>query len=624
MDSDENIANELIAGVFTIDSVNYYKQLNAHVNDIPITSFEQANKALDGDIVEFDQESNKIVNIIERHNIDIAGTLHLSSNVTMGSNHKSVPLKMFTPNNHLLPSFLVATKKQKQSSDVYCVIKFKEWVDKYPVGNLHIEIGNVGDDKAEYDYLLYKHGMKWAKLTRPLKTQIENVMKNNKELSLNGRLDLRDKNIISIDPIGCKDIDDAIHVEQIDKDTCQLGIHIADVSHYIAENTPFDELISGRGFSIYLPHKRIDMISEKLATNHCSLRQDEDKYAMSLLVKFNTTTNEIIEYSFHKSIICNSRAMSYEDANNLLFKRSKRKNVSKVLVNDIMKLFEISKIYYESKKKSELARLFGHIDGEFDSHKMVEVYMIMANVLSAQFMRSNRSHAILRKHSGLKEGVDVIESKSDSQDEGLNGAIMYMNRLNVSRAQYICVSKESDDDTFHQGLNEVLYTHFTSPIRRYPDILVHRLLLNDNPDNISIISSKLEAINDIQKKINKVQIESSRLHLMFQLIEEGIESFETDGYVVGFNSEGKNHKVDLYLPEHDIQVSVTPFSIRLQHLIKFDVNDSMYSVEYNDKLFVLNILNNVKVRVVVTIKDKKLQHKLKIQLVSPDPLEFLK
>ena len=102
-------------------------------------------------------------------------------------------------------------------------------------------------------------------------------MQNNQELSLDNRLDLRHLNIISIDPIGCKDIDDAIHIEHIDQNICQLGIHIADVSHYIDEYTPFDDLISDRGFSIYLPHKRIDMISEKLATNYCSLKQNEDK-----------------------------------------------------------------------------------------------------------------------------------------------------------------------------------------------------------------------------------------------------------------------------------------------------------------------------------------------------------
>jgi exosome complex exonuclease DIS3/RRP44 len=584
-----------ITGRFIVNRVNYYKEIDAYIlssdNEYKITNFDSLiAKPTHNDIVEYDVETGKVTKVIERSKISLCGVLHLSSNVIMNVNKKGVPQKMFTPYNRLYPPMLVASKK---STDQYIVARLANWIDKYPVASCDTIIGDVGDEETEYQYLLYKHDVKWKKFNGHCKNELKGLSTEiDASISIGDRIDLRELNICSIDPKGCVDIDDAIHYRRLEGKH-EIGVHIADVTYYIKPGTYIDKEIRNRGFSIYLPHKRLDMITEKLAIEYCSLRQGKDKYAVSVIITFDDSGN-ILNHTFHKSVINNKRAMSYEDANGLI-----KHNTS-----DLKQIFDICKKVSESKKESSLALLFGHDKGVYDSHNMIETLMVLANSLVAKEIKMKfPDTAILRSHRGL---IGPVMDNKEAEETA-----MYINRRSVSRATYIFGSNK---DTFHEGLQEEFYTHFTSPIRRYIDIVVHRMLFNVN----TIDQELCESINDIQKRHSRVELSSKRLKLMYDLVKEGITHYEADGHVIGID----RNRVQVYLPKYKIELDVAVFSKELDKILEYDMTENKMQVEYEGDNFEINVMDCVKVKVIILLKDTR--NKFKAQLIEPNPLLLIK
>jgi exosome complex exonuclease DIS3/RRP44 len=410
------------------------------ITDSEIVDVTKYNKfivnCLPGDRVELNK--NKL-NVIERANYMIPGILHISSKISYGITGKGNILKKFTPFDTNLPCFLVSTKKQFQADDIYIIAKFEYWKNNMCHGSIVKYIGNVGDISTEFEYIKLCATSSFSNIKNLDLSCYQND-------NIKNRIDMRKKTIYSIDPVGCKDIDDALHIESTDNGGYELGIHIADVSAFIPQDSPLDIEISKRIESIYLSDQQINMLPDILSLNKFSLIENEDRPAFSIIVSIDNHYN-IREFKFCRSLINVSENLSYEQAQNYIDKKFNK-------YKSLNMLYDVAR----SMNKSN-----NHI---FDSHNMVEIYMIMANSFAAkQIYGKYGSKSIMRRHNTTNTSK-IIDSNIPAN------ILSKINIYNYEKAEY-CFAI---GDFKHSGLQEEYYTHFTSPIRRYVDILVHRML----------------------------------------------------------------------------------------------------------------------------------------------------
>ena len=366
-------------------------------------------------------------------------------------------------------------------------------------------------DNPQYDHevIIKKYGFPEE---FPLSVERE-VKKLKMDKNYDSRIDLRDEVIYTIDPETAKDFDDAISVEK-DGDFYKVGVHIADVSYFVRENSAIDKEARKRGFSVYLIDRVIPMLPERLSADLCSLKPGEDRLTFSVFIWLDKKGN-IQEVDFKKSVIRSKARLTYEDAQRILYGD---KPVSKntilnidyeILRKNLLLASEVAQILREKRYKEE-----GFLDFEFPepeimlspkgnvkeilmkrslwTNKIIEEFMILANRVVAEYFSQLNIPTIYRVHEEpdkkkLKEfiyfsskifGIEcegytqfdlqTIIKEAEKREEG--NLIKYLLLRSLMRAKY------SVENVGHFGLGIKNYLHFTSPIRRYPDLVVHRLL----------------------------------------------------------------------------------------------------------------------------------------------------
>ena len=359
-------------------------------------------------------------------------------------------------------------------TNVYAIIEYSKWENssKYPNGNCLDIIGYINEEENEYQHLLWLYHLQYPNLNHKYKTLDMPI------ILTEDRMDLRGMPIMSIDPEGCKDIDDAFHYLELSPDHYQLGIHIADVSHFIEENSELDKKIQERLTSVYSPHKTVNMLPNIYSDNLCSLLPKQDRYAFSLLVDINSM-GEVLNSRFIKTIINSKEALSYQEAN-------------RRIDNGDNYLYSIYKLTKKIIEKQEF--IIDRTD-ESKSGEMIQIMMILANKTAGEFIYKNTPNdSILRTHSR--------ETKT-SKIEVTNDLESYLYLVNMNSANYQLAPSNNRHDT----LNLDYYTHFTSPIRRYIDIIIHRCIFKiiskpkDKLFDKEVIDTIIDKINDRQKKI---------------------------------------------------------------------------------------------------------------------------
>ncbi|KAJ7414076.1 Exosome complex exonuclease RRP44 [Pitangus sulphuratus] len=318
------------------------------------------------------------------------------------------------------------------------------------------------------------------------------------------REDLRHLNVCSVDPPGCTDIDDALHCREIENGNIEVGVHIADVSHFIRPGNALDEESVKRGTTVYLCEKRIDMVPELLSSNLCSLRSNVDRLAFSCIWEMNHKA-EILKTRFTKSIINSKASLTYAEAQMRIDSATMNDEITTSLrgLNKLAKILKKKRIENGALTLSSPEVRF-HIDSEThdpidlqtkelkETNSMVEEFMLLANISVAQKIYDEfPEFALLRKHPApppsnydilnLEIKTDSAKALAESLDKAESPTFPYLNTLLrilttrcMMQAVYFCSGM--DNDFHHYGLASPIYTHFTSPIRRYADIIVHRLL----------------------------------------------------------------------------------------------------------------------------------------------------
>ena len=495
---------------------------------------------LHGDLVEFEILNRKrkgfytanIISLVKRNKEEYVGIIQINKNFAFTIiDDRKIHSDIFIPSNNI---------GDAQDGDKV-LIKILEWKkqDLSPIGKVEKVLGKPGEHETEMDSILSQNNINLSFSTDVLE-QTKKISEEISDEEIKKRRDFRNELTFTIDPVDAKDFDDALSFKKIDEDNYEIGIHIADVSHYVKSGTILDKEAYTRATSIYLVDRVIPMLPEKLSNKVCSLRPFEEKLTFSTCIIINKT-GEIKEHWFGRTVIKSNYRFSYAEAQEII--ETKKNKISKEnsltgkqyavddeVVEAILVMDEIAKksrknrekigsinfnkkeVYFKLDEKNNPVGVF--TKESKDANKLIEEFMLIANRKVAElFTEIKKQKYIYRIHDlpdneKLKSLKHIVKSFGYTLDltssKGISKSLnTLLNQIHGKEEQNLIESlalrsmskaEYSTNNIGHYGLAFVNYTHFTSPIRRYPDILVHRLL----QDILDKIYGKMD--KNLQKK----------------------------------------------------------------------------------------------------------------------------
>jgi ribonuclease R len=479
------------------------------------------NKALHGDKVMvyiYNKRSSRkpeaeVMEIIERKRTEFVGVIDIQKNFAFVSTANP---KMYT--DIFIPKDKIG---EAENGDVV-LVKMEDWPKKAdsPFGSVLKVLGKPGVHNTEIHAILAEYGLPYEfpieveAYAQKLDTSItaEEIAK---------RRDMRDTLTFTIDPKDAKDFDDALSFKVLENGNYEIGIHIADVSHYVQEGTVLDEEAYQRATSVYLVDRVVPMLPEVLSNFACSLRPHEEKYTFSAVFELNDKA-ELKNAWYGRTVTYSDQRFAYEEAQEIIETKGntipaeisltgEAYTVSQEIVNAILVMDDLAKIM-RAKRMKNGAISFDKVEVKFnlnennepigvyfkegkDSNKLIEEFMLLANRKVSEFIGKQNKTFIYRTHDepdqdklfnlqGIisKFGYNINFKSKQTVSESLNNLLKEVNGKreqnlvdtlairSMSKANY------SSQNIGHYGLAFDYYSHFTSPIRRYPDVIAHRLL----------------------------------------------------------------------------------------------------------------------------------------------------
>lgn len=492
-----------------VDHVNKrfgYVVVEGQEEDIWIKT-EDLKSAIDGDEVSVQLKVTKqgkrtegiVTEIIKRRKTELVGRIEISAkHAFVIADNRKIHTDIFVNTNK--------TKKANHNDKV--VVKIKEWHGgrlKSPVGEVIEVLGKAGDNEAEIHSIMAEFDLPFR-----FDDRIEKAAQNIDEVisseEIKKRKDFRKTTTFTIDPLDAKDFDDAISLKTLKNGNYEIGVHIADVSHYVDESSILDKEAVERATSVYLVDRTIPMLPEKLSNGVCSLRPNEDKLTFAAVFEI-TPDAKIKKTWFGRTVTHSDRRFTYEEAQERIETKSGDFENEINTLNELAKLFKKERfikgaINFESVevrfRLDENGKPIEVVPKERkDAHKLVEEFMLLANKHVAEFVfgkNKGKDTFVYRTHDdpnpekletfskfavrfghNLKLGQANISDSLNNLMEDIKGK-PEQNVLESLAIRSMSKAKYTTDTDGHFGLAFPHYTHFTSPIRRYPDVMVHRLL----------------------------------------------------------------------------------------------------------------------------------------------------
>lgn len=561
----------------------------------------------------------QVINCLsDNSNLFLTGVLKTNSKYSYGRTKKGVPIYLFIPNNSIYPPFYVASnykKKNQNINNLYVYIKYKEWDlnSKYPTGTCETIIGEIGNQSSEYLSLLYQYkvNLKNYKLNPKIYLTEENYHNYDK---INNRLNETDQNLFSIDPPNCQDIDDVIGIIR-NQSGFIISVHIADVTNFVQQNDEIDQLAKIKGTSVYSPLKQYNMLPDYLSCDICSLLPNKIRFTICLKIIVDHNFS-ILQTNISMSLIKSNFALDYDTASKLLDNKNYKNIYPDWLNRDLNLLSQFVK--HNNILNKSL----------FDSHSIIDTLMVITNSeIAKKLYEYDTKSSLLRIH--LNNNIDINGNHQYLKVENRNSNYQkfqeFMHIYDQNSADYIVSNQIELDKVYHHGLNIKFYTHFTSPIRRYFDMMVHRQIKNIyfhqdvQAPNLEELNIQCINLNIINEKVKKCERDSCKITILF---DSKIDKNNLECYIINFNQFYK--LIQIYIPKLNMTHTFKPLSKKLNNLLEYIFNNNQMTIKniHTYKKITFNKFQLIKISIIPDL-NKEFKYKSNVKIIEPNINEII-
>lgn len=609
------------------------------------------------------QPTAKVVGVTKRNWRQYVGHVQAGT-ITNNTETRSTQTVFVLPADRRVPKIRLRTRQASELAGQKILVSIDRWdkESRYPEGHFVRTLGQMESKEAETEALLLEWDVQYRPFSKavldclPVEGSSWQVPSDLTAPGWQDRRDLRDLLICSIDPPGCQDIDDALHARRLSNGNIEVGVHIADVSSFVKADTPMDDEAAARGTTVYMVDKRIDMLPHLLGTNLCSLMPYVERFAFSTIWELEDN-GRIVNVNFTKSVIKSREAFSYQAAQlriddpshkdelttgmRLLLDLSRKLRAARLAAGALNLASPEVRIEMESETSDPIDV---QTKQALATNSLVEEFMLLANIsVATKIYEAYPETAMLRRHGappainfeilqdilkvrrGLHLEVDSSKSLADSLDRCIDAHEPFFNtlvRIMATRcmlsAEYFSSGAFAPAEFRHYGLASEIYTHFTSPIRRYADVIAHRQLSSaigfeplhpslQNPPKLEKICSNINYRHRMAQMAGRASVEyyvGQALKGKDAIEDAFVMKVFQNGFVVfvaRFGIEGVIHLSDIETPEPASEYVPDSYELVIRPRASKELRIAVF-----DKL---------RVKIVTILEDSTGKRKVKISLL---------